>query len=143
MPTPEENHELVGCFACGTGNASGLHLRFRFQEGGVVAETVRRPEWLSWRGMIHGGILAAAMDEAMGWAVAADGWTGLTGRISARLLRPVAPGQRLRVRGWVLSYRQRVARTAAEMVTPGGTRVAQAEALTMLTRDLPAVPLLT
>jgi acyl dehydratase len=75
----------------------------------------------------------------MGWAVAQDGWTGLTGRLRVRFVRPVGPGQALRVRAWVLAYRHRVARAAAEVVSPGGVRVAEAEGLLRLGQVVPPV----
>lgn len=139
MSTPAENHDLDRCLACGTGNPQGFRLRFHPDDTGVTAETVCRAEWVSWRGLIHGGVLSTLMDEAMGWAVAQDGWTGLTGRLSVRLLRPVAPGQRLVVHAWVASYRRHVAKACAELLTPGGIRVAGADALMVLTPDLPEV----
>lgn len=104
-----------------------------------MAETVCRPTWISWRGIVHGGLLATMMDEAMGWAVAERGWTGLTARLTVDIRLPVAPGQRLTVRGWVERWRRRIARTAAELRTPGGTVVARARALMLLTQDLPPV----
>ncbi|HXX38556.1 MAG TPA: PaaI family thioesterase [bacterium] len=83
--------------------------------------------WVSWHGIVHGGILAAMMDEAMGWAVAQNGWTGLTARLTVDLYLPVTPGQRL------------ITRTAADLRTPDGTLVARARAHVLLTRDLPHV----
>lgn len=141
-PTPAENHDLAGCFACGTDNPNGIRLRFRFEDGRAVAETTCRPGWVSWNGLIHGGILTTMMDEAMGWAVAPDGFTGLTARLSTRLLLPLVPGQPLVVRAWVERWRRRVARTAAELVTPGGTPVATAEALMFVGHELPQARLL-
>ena len=91
--------------------------------------------WVSWHGIVHGGILAAMMDEAMGWAVAQNGWTGLT--VDLHLL--VTPGQRLIVRGWVERWQRLMTRTAADLRTPDGTLVARARAHVLLTRDLPHV----
>lgn len=139
MPSPAENHDLSGCFACGHRNPSGLALRFRWENGTAVAETLSRPSWVGWRGMVHGGILATILDEAMGWAVAERGWTGLTARITVHLRLPVAPGQQLTVRGWVERWRRRIARTAADLRTPEGTLVASAEALMLLTEELPSL----
>jgi acyl-coenzyme A thioesterase PaaI-like protein len=139
MPSPAENHDLSGCFACGHRNPSGLALRFRWENGTAVAETLCRPSWVGWRGMVHGGILAAILDEAMGWAVAERGRTGLTVRITVHLRLPVVPGQQLTVRGWVERWRRRIARTAADLRTPKGTLVASAEALMLLTEELPSL----
>ncbi len=141
MATPRENHELAQCFACGPANPRGLMLRFITEAGTAVAETRCCASWVSWRGIIHGGILAAMMDEAMGYAVATHGWTGLTARLTVDLHLPVAPGQHLTVRAWVERWRRRLARTAAELVTPNGTVVARARAHVLLVQELPSVEL--
>lgn len=138
MPKPEENHDLTGCFACGTANAEGLGMRFRLEEPGVVADLVAAPSWVSWRGIVHGGLLITMMDEAMGWAVAAGGRTGLTGRLQARLVAPVGPGTPIRIRGWVREWRGRLAYTAAEIRSQAGALLASAEGALVLTDDLPA-----
>ncbi len=137
MPTPRENHELAQCFACGSANPHGLMLRFVTEPGTAVAQTRCRGSWVSWRGIIHGGILAAMMDEAMGYAVATRGWTALTARLTVDLHLPVAPGQRHTIRAWVERWRRRLARTAAELRTPDGTVVARASAHVLLVQELP------
>jgi uncharacterized protein (TIGR00369 family) len=139
MPTPQENHDLAGCIACGYDNGCGLGLRFRFEADYAVAETTCDAAWVSWNGIIHGGVLATLMDEAVGWAVAKGGWTGLTARLSVKLLRPVGPGQRLVVRGRVEHWRRGFVEAHAELTTPDGTRVASARSLVFITRDLPQV----
>ncbi|HVB09103.1 MAG TPA: hotdog fold domain-containing protein, partial [Bacillota bacterium] len=84
-----------------------------------------------------GGLLITMMDEAMGWAVAAGGHTGLTGRLDARLHVPVKPGTRLHVRGWVREWKKRLAHTAADLRDEAGHVVAECEATLVLTVDLP------
>ncbi len=137
MPTPAQNHDLAGCFACGTDNPDGIGLRFRAEDGGVAADTVAEAGWVSWRGIIHGGLLITMMDEAMGWAVAAGGHTGLPGRLSARLHVPVVPGTALRVRGWVKEWRRRLAHTAAEIRDADGTLLAECEGTLVVSDTLP------
>jgi uncharacterized protein (TIGR00369 family) len=137
MPSPAENHDLRGCFACGTENAEGIGLRFRAEEGAVSADTVAEPGWVSWRGIVHGGLLITMMDEAMGWAVAAGGHTGLTGRLSARLHAPVVPGTALRVRGWVKRWHRRLAYAAAEIRDAHGRLLAECEATLAISDTLP------
>ncbi|MDA8343866.1 MAG: PaaI family thioesterase [Thermaerobacter sp.] len=137
MPTPSENHDLAGCFACGTDSSRGMHLQFRADGEGVMAETQTDSSWVGWQGLVHGGLLATLMDEAVGWAVAAIGKTGLTARLSVRYLLPVAPFQRLIVRAWVQSSDRRGARTGASIELPTGRKVATAEALMLFVKDLP------
>ncbi len=138
MSTPSENHDLRGCFACGTDPGRGLHLTFRLDQEGVVAETDTDRSWVGWQGIIHGGLVATLMDEAVGWAVAAMGRTGLTARLSVRYLVPIAPFQHLIVRAWVKSSDRRGARTAASVELAGGRKVATAEATMIFVKELPA-----
>jgi uncharacterized protein (TIGR00369 family) len=137
--TPEENHDGERCFACGTDNPGGLHLRFGLEDGRVVARVAAASLWVGWRGLVHGGILASMMDEAMGWAVARDGWTALTARLSARFLAPVGPETMLVVQAWVVHWHRRLAEAAAEIRTESGRLVARAEGTMWLVRELPAV----
>lgn len=142
LPSPRENHDLAMCFVCGEANPQGLGLRWRLdaENGpGVVGQWRPEPWAVSWRGIIHGGLLTSVMDEAMGWAVALlYGRTGLTVRLTVRLRRAVAPGQLLALRAWVGRYQRRMAHTAAEMRNAEGSLVATAHATLYLTDQLPA-----
>ncbi len=137
MATPSEHHDLSGCFACGSDSERGLRLQFRADGEGVLAETDTDRSWVGWQGIVHGGLIATLMDEAVGWAVAAIGKTGLTARLSVRYLAPIAPFQHLIVRARVLSHDRRGARTAASVELPGGRKVATAEAMMLFVHDLP------
>ena len=138
MATPSENHDMDGCFACGTQTPRGMHLRFRQDGNGVLAETRTDETWVGWQGLVHGGLLATLMDEAVGYAVAAIGRTGLTARLSVRYIVPVAPLQELVVRAWVRHSDRRGAHTAASVELPSGRKVATAEATMIFVDRLPA-----
>ncbi len=58
------------CFVCGADNPAGLRLRFRFEHGEMRADFTPRVEHAGYKGMVHGGIVATALDEAMFWAAA-------------------------------------------------------------------------
>lgn len=139
MPTPSENHELEHCFGCGTDNARGLGMILRPEADGVHARILTGPGWVSWRGVVHGGLLATVMDEAMGWAVAYRGFTGLTARLSVRYLRPASPGATLLVHAWVTDTRHGLARVSAEVSQEGGSRLCSADGLLRLIDDIDAV----
>ena len=63
----QKDHKV--CFGCGSDNPHGLALEFTHDADGVRAEFVTREEHQGFRGMLHGGIVTAALDEAMGHAV--------------------------------------------------------------------------
>lgn len=53
------------CFLCGLENPAGLHLHFYETEPGVVETTYTAPEhFQGYPGVLHGGIVAAILDEA-------------------------------------------------------------------------------
>ena len=65
--------------------------------------------------MTHGGILATIADEAMSWAVTANGDLGVTARMSLAFRQPAHLGQQLRVEAWALSRRARTIEARSEI----------------------------
>nr|MQY82011.1 hypothetical protein [Dehalococcoidia bacterium] len=74
------------CFGCGKKNPFGLRLKFRRDGGGVRAEFTPGEYYQSWTNIIHGGIITAILDEAMGHATLMSGNFGfLTASIQINL----------------------------------------------------------
>lgn len=107
------------CFVCGPDNPSGLRLVFRREGEAVVAEFVPREEHVGWEGIVHGGLLAAVLDDAMGNVFFLQGYQALTALMEVRFRRPVRPGDRLRVRAWVEREDGRTITARAELVRDG------------------------
>lgn len=120
------------CFGCGPANADGLRMSFEDTGTEAVCEFELDQCYQSWRGMIHGGLIALMLDEAVGWAARNRGCPGLTGKLAVRYRTPLAVGERVRVRGWVTGARRNLVYTAAaiERMRDGG-RVADATATLM------------
>jgi uncharacterized protein (TIGR00369 family) len=97
------------CFACGPENPVGLHLHFdRAGSGGVVARCTLAPEYQGWRGIAHGGIVMALLDEAMAHAAGFAGHRGVTAAVKVRFRRPVPLEEPIEVRGRVTWQRRNV-----------------------------------
>ena len=104
------------CFACGASHPSGLKLQFHVNgHGSVIADWTPSKIWEGFQGVIHGGIVSTVLDEAMSKAVAAAAKPAFTCHLEVRLHRPVAPGESLVVRGWVVKKRKRYIRVEAEL----------------------------
>lgn len=104
------------CFACGADHPHGLKLQFRADgPGSVWADWIPSKAWEGFRGIIHGGIVATVLDEAMSKAVAAAGPPALTCHLEVRLRRHVVPDEALVVRGWVVEKRKRRIQVEAEL----------------------------
>jgi uncharacterized protein (TIGR00369 family) len=105
------------CFACGPGNARGLKLRFRVDPEALTAstETVLDPCFNGWKGVAHGGIVTALLDETMIYACGGLGWLSVTAEISVRFRKPVPTGESIVVTGFVLESGGRFYTARAEI----------------------------
>ncbi|REJ77085.1 MAG: PaaI family thioesterase [Acidobacteria bacterium] len=117
-----------GCFVCGESNRHGLRLRFRAvgpdEEGRqgrrVVADTSLCTHHAGFAQRAHGGIVAALLDEAMGWAtILRGGRFSFTGELQVRYLRPAPIGVPLRVEAWVERHNRRMGFAAARLSARG------------------------
>src|SRR5258708_19885080 len=98
------------CFVCGQRNPYGLHLVFQLDQDPIVADFHQREEHKGFLGVIHGGIVAAVLDEALGRTSLLGNypeWT-MTGRLEVRYRRYVPYGPLLRVRARLDAERRRV-----------------------------------
>nr|MCU0248270.1 PaaI family thioesterase [Bryobacter sp.] len=119
-PTRAKTHS--GCFACGQDNPEGLKLRFQRGEAGVMrAEWRPGPLLEGFRGIVHGGVVSTALDEAMSKAVAASGVEALTAELRVRYRQPVRSEAAYELRGWIVMRSRRLVRTEAVLLSADGT----------------------
>ncbi|MEX1253416.1 MAG: PaaI family thioesterase [Dehalococcoidia bacterium] len=117
------------CFGCGDENPRGLGMRFAVEDGRAVAQFTP-PDYLQgYPGRMHGGGVATMLDEAMGWAVYAQGAWAMTARFTMRFHKGIPVGEPLVISGWVTRDRGRFLEVQAEARTDDGTLLAQAEGL--------------
>jgi acyl-coenzyme A thioesterase PaaI-like protein len=85
------HHDL--CFGCGQANLFGLQLELeRRPEGGVAGRFFVKQDHQGPPGYAHGGVIAAALDEAMSLVLHGQGTFALTGGLEVELLEPVPVG---------------------------------------------------
>jgi acyl-coenzyme A thioesterase PaaI-like protein len=123
--------KTMECWVCGPQNPAGLKVRFEpFGQNGSEARYTARAEHGGWPGVLHGGVLLALMDEALGWSLYFHGSGGLTARFDARFRQPVPIGSNLIIRAWTLERRGRLVKARAEvrMNTGDGPVLAEANA---------------
>jgi acyl-coenzyme A thioesterase PaaI-like protein len=85
------HHDL--CFGCGQANLFGLQLELgRREEGGVAGRFFVKQDHQGPPGFAHGGVIAAALDEAMALAHHAEGRDVRTRRLEVDYLAPVPVG---------------------------------------------------
>ncbi len=113
-------------FVHGLRNPSGLHLQYHLTGERVVTTWVAGEEHAGFPGFVHGGLVTAVLDDAMGrCSVLHHRWV-VTGRLDTRF-REVAPlGAALRVEAWITRLTRRLMTAAAVMTLEDGRVVAEA-----------------
>src|SRR5256712_11745023 len=101
------------CFVCGQDNPIGLKLKFSRVGEGVQADFTPSDLHAGYEGLVHGGILAALIDDAMANIWFARGQEAVTAKIEIRFRQEAKPGDRLLV-------------SAEPAGSKGGLRIARA-----------------
>lgn len=79
-----------GCFGCSASNPVGLKLEFERDGDRVRSRTCVTRSYAGYRAFAHGGVVAAMLDEAMGWAMLhIGGCYGVTRTLNVTYRRPV------------------------------------------------------
>jgi len=132
--------EHAGCIVCGLENETGLQITYATEKAGrVSAHWTPTHRYEGFKGMVHGGLLATVMDEAMAKAVVSLGLEALTGDLRVRFRHPVPPGEPLRINGWVVSHRGRLLRLEATLCTLAGEERCHAWGLFAIVPGAPTV----
>jgi uncharacterized protein (TIGR00369 family) len=122
------------CFLCGRQNEIGLRMSWcNDYEARQVRATVTVPEHFSgYPGVVHGGIVAAVLDETAGRALLLEGdYDNLmvTLKLEVKYRQPTPTGEPLTVIGWVIRQSANRAKVAAEIRLSDGRVSAQGEAI--------------
>ncbi len=122
------------CFVCGVDNPAGLRMRFFESDTEPVqvkAEYTVPARYQGYPGVVHGGIIAAMLDEVTSRTI----FRGtpprfvVTARLSVRYRKPVPVETLLQLTGRIVEDKGKVITVAGEIVGPEGTLLAEAEAV--------------
>ncbi len=120
------------CFVCGIENHFGLRLVFYNSGPGEVSADYCAPEhFQGYPGVVHGGIVAAMLDEAAGRAHMGSEPPRFmfTARLEIRYRRNVPVGQPLRLVGQAGKSEGRKAASHSAIYSQNGELLAEADAL--------------
>jgi uncharacterized protein (TIGR00369 family) len=81
------------CFVCGKANERGLKLAFHSANGTTLSEFALPNDFQGYKNIIHGGVIAAILDEAMIQAAMAEGHKPVTAEITVRFKQPLSAGR--------------------------------------------------
>jgi acyl-coenzyme A thioesterase PaaI-like protein len=115
------------CYACGEKNERGLHMHFRREGDRTVCDYTPLDFQQGYPGRMHGGVVMAMIDEAMGWAVYHGAAWAATARLNVRFRQAVRLDRPLRIEAWVTRDRNRLIELRAEMRDAAGALMAEGE----------------
>ena len=116
------------CYVCGKDNPAGLHVVFETDAGGrsISGQFIPKQEHEGWEGIVHGGILAALLDEAMVKLAARLGIPAVSAEITVKFKNPAAAGEALSISGRITKEARRLIEAEAT-VSKGLIIVAEAK----------------
>jgi uncharacterized protein (TIGR00369 family) len=116
------------CFVCGEKNPVGLRLKIRTKadRGESEADVTFADHFQGWEKVVHGGLLATVLDEALIYAAGAKGFKCVTGEISVRFIKPAPTGVPLTVRGRLIEDKGRIVLAESDIRDAAGTEFARA-----------------
>jgi uncharacterized protein (TIGR00369 family) len=119
------HHDL--CFGCGQANLFGLQLELEpSADGGVEGRFFVKQDHQGPPGYAHGGVMAAALDEAMALLLFGRGMFTVTARLEVDLVAPAPVGTFVRVSARLEGEGERTLALAAEATGEDGRRLAVA-----------------
>ena len=136
--SPQPNSS--NCFVCGLHNKDGLQLRFYNHEcHEVVATCTISEKYQGYPGIVHGGVVAAMLDEAAGRSLMIrNGDVGesnprvlFTVHLDIRYRKNVPIGEPLKLVGTAGKNKGRAAQARAQIYNQSGEVLAEADVLLM------------
>jgi acyl-coenzyme A thioesterase PaaI-like protein len=119
------HHDL--CFGCGQANLFGLQLELeQSPDGGVDGRFFVKQDHQGPPGYAHGGVIAAALDEAMALVLLAESTPAVTARLEVDLLAPAPVGTFVRVEAELEESDARTLRLRARARSEDGGELAVA-----------------
>jgi len=125
---PVELEEDGYCFICGKLNADGLRISFEDTEQGITAFFSVPGRFQGYRNIVHGGIIAALLDEASVKLISLKGIRAVTAGMDLRFRKPLMVNERASVHARLISERKKVCEVEATIVKENGEIVADCKA---------------
>jgi acyl-coenzyme A thioesterase PaaI-like protein len=116
------------CFVCGEKNPIGLKLRISMdpERGESTADVLFPEHFQGWAKIVHGGLLATVLDEAMIYAAGAMGFRCVTGEMTVRFVKPASTGVIHKLKGRFVEDKGRIVLAESELRDRDGLEVARA-----------------
>lgn len=113
------------CFLCGKDNPIGLKVEFIPEGNKVRTEFTPGPEHQGFKGVMHGGLISALLDETMGFPGFMEGTITVTTHLEVTFRRPAPIGTKLIVTAENTKSGKRVVEAKGVITTEDGTVIAE------------------
>ncbi len=123
------------CFVCGRENPAGLNLDFSFVDGRASAEFILRKSFQGYKDIVHGGVIAAILDEAMIKAALAQGIHAVTAAIAVRFTNPLLAGEKGTVEAEITKSGRKLIEAAASIRVAGSRMIAGGKGKLLIVRE--------
>jgi uncharacterized protein (TIGR00369 family) len=104
-----------------------MQLRFEYGDGEAKAVFIPHERFAGWITILHGGIVATLLDEAMAHAAIAAGIRAVTGKLEIRFRKAAPMAATLIATGRLESRRGRVLLLSATVTGENGTLYAEGQ----------------
>ena len=106
------------CLVCGESNPWSAKLEFQADDNGVVSASFQSHRYLQgYKGIMHGGVIAALLDAAMTHCLFYHNVQGLTCNLQVRFVHSVPCDARLDIRAHIVNTTPRLFRLKAELLS--------------------------
>ena len=114
------------CFACGKDNPIGLKLKFQELGDFYIAEFTPQILYQGYPDILHGGITATILDEAMGQYLFYKGLIALTAELNVRFKKEIPVEKPITICAKIHNQRSRMIEMSAEIKLENGVIAAEA-----------------
>jgi uncharacterized protein (TIGR00369 family) len=126
------------CFGCGKKNECGLQLKISFENGKAHSEVIFRDVHQGWKGIVHGGVIAAALDEMMAYAFGSLGArSGVTAKLEIKFKKPIRVGEKYIAIAEVIEFNGRKAKIKGR-IEKSGAVYAEGEGIYVAVKEVKA-----
>ncbi|MBK7091650.1 MAG: PaaI family thioesterase [bacterium] len=125
---PKEVVRYNHCFVCGPDNPIGLNLKFLSEGNRAWTEFQPDRRHEGYKGILHGGIIGAILDEVMIKAALAQGIICVTASMEIRYKAPANLTSRFHFEAFVTKIRGRIIETSGLMTDETGKLIAESTA---------------
>ena len=123
----EKSIHTKNCFGCSSQNPIGLKIVFEIKGDGIVAEFTSNENHEGPPGFVHGGVLAAILDEAISYVARSSLQYGVFTMRETIAFRNASPiGEKLKVEAEITKEKKRAFVATARVYNQKGT-IAEAE----------------